>query len=145
MTPRNQERIFPKDYAAELLRIAQGDLRTAEFLLEGMKLGRIRDENLFLMAHQAIEKSLKAVICAFGQPVPLIHDMGVLVAKIPKDSAPGFGYELTQLSDFATRRRYEEGRVVLSIEEASDVLKTSAEIVQWAESQIKRMAGLDCI
>jgi hypothetical protein len=22
----------------------------------------------------------------------------------PKDSAPGFGYELTQLSDFATRR-----------------------------------------
>ena len=47
----------------------------------------------------------------------------------PKESVPGFGYELTQLSDFATRRRYEEGRVVLTIKEAADVLKTSAEIV----------------
>ena len=138
MTPRDQERMFPKEYAAELLRIAQGDLKTAQFLLDGMKSGLIRDENLFLMAHQSIEKALKAVICAYGQPVPLVHDLGVLVAKIPLQSEPAFGYELTQLSEFATRRRYEEGRMVLTLEEAVDVLKTSADLVRWAEAQVQR-------
>jgi HEPN domain-containing protein len=137
MTPMNQEKIFPEQYALELIRIAQGDLKTAQFLLLGMKSGQIREENLFLMAQQSIEKALKAVICAYGLPVPLVHDMGVLVAKIPAQSSPRFGYELTQLSEFATHRRYEEGRMSLTLVEAEDVLKTNEEIIQWAEAQVK--------
>jgi|GEM_PF-4425948 len=51
---------FTKSYAHELLRIAKQDLDSAQFL---SKQKSLRVENVFLLAQQALEKSLKAVLC----------------------------------------------------------------------------------
>jgi HEPN domain-containing protein len=142
MTPRKSERLFPPGYASELLRIAEGDLATAQFLLNGFDLD-IRQENLFYMAQQAIEKGLKAALCHAGKPVPLVHEIGALVAKLPDEVQPPFGYELGRLNEFAASRRYEEGRVSLTKEEAEDVLATARAVLDWAHDFIggARVAG----
>ena len=79
MSPSSQERVFEKAYAAELLRIAQMDLKTSEFLLEGLAQGRIRAENFFFSIQQCVEKTLKACLIHLELPVPLVHDLGVLL------------------------------------------------------------------
>lgn len=135
MTPRNQEKVFDPKYADELLRIAEGDLATARFLLGGFDAG-IRPENLFYLAQQSIEKALKAVLCGLGRPVPLVHELGALVAKMPEDVQPVFGYELGRLNEFASTRRYEEGRFSLTREEAEDVLLVADTLLAWAKSVV---------
>ena len=132
MSPRDQERMFPKDYACELLSIARGDLGSTRVLLRGFEAGEGRPENVFYSAQQVIEKCLKAVLCARGVPVPLVHDLGVLLGKLPEDTNPTFDYRLVQLTPFATIRRYEEGRVVLDLDEAKDVLALAERVVTWA-------------
>lgn len=135
MTPRNaQEKKFPKIYAQELLKIAEGDWNTAK-ALRGCK--NIRIENIFYHAEQAIEKSLKAVLCHLEEPVPLVHELGALVAKFPQEMDLPFGYELDQLSQFATIRRYEEGKVELTTQEQDAVLKVSLEILDWARNKMR--------
>lgn len=136
MTPRKTERLFAPGYAAELLRIAEGDLATAQFLLGGFD-NAIRQENLFYMAQQAIEKALKAALCHSGKPVPLVHEIGALIAKLPQEAQPPFGYELGQLNEFASSRRYEEGRLVLTKEEAQDVLVTTRAVLDWAREYVR--------
>jgi HEPN domain-containing protein len=133
MTPRQQEKLYEKSYAQELISIAGGDYETALYLLEGMKKSLIRSENLFYLAQQSIEKSLKAVLCAYDRPIPMVHDLGILVAKLPEASNPQFGYEISRLNDFATTRRYEEGRLILDVEEAEDTLALAKLIFNWAQ------------
>ena len=130
---QKQDKIFNQEYARELLRIAKGDLGSARILAKEFSADNSRAENIFFMAQQAVEKALKAVLCARKLPVPLVHDLGVLIGKIPADTMPVFGYELTQLTEFATVRRYEEGAFVVSAEEAFDVIKTAENIMNWAE------------
>lgn len=50
-----------------------------------------------------------AVLCHRKIPVPLVHDLGALLAKLPDGTQPDAGYELTRFNDFAGVRRYEEG------------------------------------
>ena len=88
MSPKNQERLFPHAYATELLHIARGDHDSASFLLSGLATEGVRPENVAYLFQQAIEKALKAALCAIGRPVPLVHDLGVLVAKIPDTLDP---------------------------------------------------------
>lgn len=78
MSPSKQEIRFNVEYAAELLRIAEGDYATARVLKDAQG---IRIENAFYMAQQAIEKALKAVLIVLKQPVPMVHDLGILVAR----------------------------------------------------------------
>lgn len=134
--------MFPVQYALEFLHIEQGDLKTAQFLKQGMNTGGIRNENLFLMVHQAIKKAFQAVIGAFGQPIPLVHDLGVPVAKVPEGAEATFGYEPTRLSEFATHRRYEEGRMLLTLEEVEDVLLMAEQILTWARAQVNKKFSL---
>lgn len=133
MTPRKTERLFAPGYAEELLRIAEGDFATAQFLLGGFDT-KIRQENLFYMAQQAVEKALKAALCHAGRPVPLVDEIGALIAKLPENAQLPFGYELGQLNEFAASRRYEEGRLVLTKEEAQDVLDTARAVLDWARA-----------
>ncbi len=132
MSPKNQERLFPKRYASELLSIAEGDLQSAEILATAAKGRR---ENVFFHAHQSIEKSLKAVLCWRRIPVPLLHDLGILVALLPKDRPPPFGYELRELNDFAAVRRYEEEAVVLTRDEEQRVLEVARDVLRWATGE----------
>lgn len=75
---------------------------------------------------------MKAVLCALSLPVPMVHELGVLVGKIPASTNLEFGYELASLSEFAFIRRYQEGVLILSFEEAQDVVIKSGSILVWA-------------
>jgi HEPN domain-containing protein len=131
MTPSKQERLFERGYAKELMRIAQGDLKTAEALAP---LREVRIENAIYHIQQAIEKGLKAVLIAKELKVPLVHDLGVLIGKLPEDAEPPFGYELQQLTEFATIRRYEEGEWKITKEELESTLVIGRKMLAWAEN-----------
>lgn len=138
MSPSSQERLFRPEYAAELLRIAAADLDTAEFLLEGLERGRIRGENYFFALQQCLEKTLKAVLVHLGIPVPLVHDLGILLAKVPRDREPPFGYEIGALSEFAAVRRYEEGALAWGLEEAREAQALGVTALGWAKAVLAK-------
>ncbi|HPI40680.1 MAG TPA: HEPN domain-containing protein [Pseudobdellovibrionaceae bacterium] len=134
MSPGSQERKFNPKYALELMRIAEGDFNTA-IAISHSKESRL--ENAFFMAQQAIEKALKAVLVSLSLPIPLVHDLGILLAKLPVDLNPPYGYELNELNQYATIRRYEEGHYELTIDEFEVVIKKCREMMDWSISQMK--------
>jgi len=134
MSPSNQERTFMKEYGSELLRIAEMDIRTAEYLLEGLEQGRIRSESFFFCLQQCIEKTLKAVLVHREIPVPMVHDLGILLAKVPRECEPPFGYEVGSLSGFATVWRYEEGSLEWGIDEAKEAMTLGLSALAWAKA-----------
>lgn len=134
MTPRNQEKLFKREYAAELLRIADGDFESARILASA---GTGRSENCAYHAQQSIEKAIKAVLCWMQIPVPLVHDAGILVAKLPNNLTPPGGYDLAQLTQFATIRRYEEASFDISAEELQQILTQSKLVLDWAKDLLK--------
>jgi HEPN domain-containing protein len=130
MTPSRQERYFDRSYGFELLRLSESDLAAAQVLAEAKGM---RIENSLYFVQQSIEKALKAVLILRNLAVPLVHDLGILVSKIPRDCEPPFGYELQALTDFATIRRYEEGEVVMNQEDLTQALKIGQEMLTWAK------------
>lgn len=136
MSPSSQERVFRKGYAAELLRIAESDLGTVEYLLEGLAQGRVRGESYFFAVQQCLEKALKAVLVHREIPVPMVHDLGVLLAKVPRECEPPFGYEIGALTEFAAARRYEEFALEWGLEEAKEALGLGKSAVDWAKGVI---------
>lgn len=135
MTPSKQERMFDVRYAAVLLRIAEGDYKTAR-VLAAASTEDIRIENAFYLCQQSIEKVLKAVLVARGVPVPLVHDLGSLLSRIPREIEPPYGYELLELNQYASIRRYEEGSWRASTEELGIVLGKSQDMLNWAATVI---------
>ena len=63
---QNQKRLFNKEYAKELLRIAQGDGESASALFKA-KVGR--PENIVFLAQQSVEKSIKARVGSLANRV----------------------------------------------------------------------------
>jgi HEPN domain-containing protein len=131
MTPSKQERLFEKKYAEELIRIAEGDYKSAR-ILAAAELKDIRIENAFYLCQQAIEKSLKAALVVNEIAVPLVHDLGSLLSKIPKNCEPPYGYELLDLNQYASIRRYEEGHWHPSADELRMVLEKTEIMLDWA-------------
>jgi HEPN domain-containing protein len=129
-----KERVFKKEYASELLRIAEADFQTAEVLARE-KISR--NENILFHIEQAIEKAIKAFICSLSKPVPMTHDLFVLLDRIPAEDPIPHAEELDDLSQFATIRRYEEGSAIFSIDEIQSALKAAREILDWAGKRIK--------
>ncbi len=136
MSPRDQERRFDPEYAATLLSIARQDFATGQYAQSGVKSGDVRPENVFFLYHQAIEKLLKAVLCHLELPVPLVHDLGVLLAKLPPETQPGIGYELSMLNEFAGVRRYEKGSLIYEAEDLEDARSLAEELLRWGASII---------
>jgi len=134
MTPKPQEQLFEKDYALELLKIAEGDLLSAQALSESTKG---RKENICFLAQQAIEKSLKAVLVWHRIAFPLVHDAGILVAKMPTNVLPPLGYDLSVLTSYATVRRYEESRSILTPETIRTVLSAGQTVLDWAKQECR--------
>lgn len=134
MTSDSKEKLFKKEYAHELLKIAKGDLQSAT-VLSKQKMGR--PENICLLAQQTIEKAIKAVLAWKQIPFPLVHDAGVLIAKLPTNELPPYGYALSELTQFATVRRYEEGSYELSEEEIASVLKSAEDVLGWAIKKVQ--------
>lgn len=133
MSPRDHERIFELDYADELMRIAEGDLESASVLVDTQQG---RPENAAFLCQQAIEKSLKAILVKKGLPVPLVHDLGAVIAKMPSDVNLPFGYELLGFNEFAAVRRYEEGRLVLQASEMKTLFELAENVVKWCQKYL---------
>jgi len=131
MSPKNQERLFKKEYAKELCEIASGDLESAKGLLE---ISKGRPENICFLVQQSMEKAIKAVLCFYEVPVPLVHDLGVLIAKLPTDVSPPEGYRLIQFNEYATVRRYEEGEAILTVAEIQLAVSLGEQVLSWAKS-----------
>jgi HEPN domain-containing protein len=124
---------FNKQYAHELISIAHADLESA-FDLHNVNTKR--KENVYLLAHQALEKALKAVLCWHEKPVPFIHDISALVALVGAIEAPPFGYDLNDLTEFAAIRRYLEGYEEYSAEEVAAVLQAVKNALVWCQSKV---------
>jgi len=137
MSPSKQERLFEKKYAEDLIRIAEGDFKSARFLAAASPKD-IRIENAFYLCQQSIEKSLKAVIVANEIAVPLVHDLGSFLSRIPKTCEPPYGYELLDLNQYATIRRFEEGHWHPSAAELTIVLQKTEEMLQWASLLVSK-------
>ena len=129
-----KERKFRKEYSKQLLNIADGDLDSAEGLFE---IGKGRPENVIFHAQQSIEKSIKAVLCATESPVPLSHDVILLLAKLDSSQVPPHADALADLTPFATVKRYEEGNYELTKEEIQSSLQIARDILGWAAKIVR--------
>jgi HEPN domain-containing protein len=77
MTPN--QRVFHKEYGAELIRLAEEDLKSARVLLRTQD---VRPENGLFHVQQCVEKCLKAVLCHEEKAVPLTHEISVLLMAL---------------------------------------------------------------
>ncbi len=128
------EKLFPKAYATELLAIAEGDLESAKGLHE---VARGRKENILYHVQQACEKALKAALVHKGVNVPLVHDLGALIAKLPEQLERSFDYEVIALNPYESIRRYEEGRVQLEDFEIEEGIRLGDTILKWVRVQLQ--------
>ena len=64
--------------------------------------------------------------------MPLVRDLGALLAKLPADNQPDAGYEITQFNDFAGIRRYEESTMIYEPEDIADDGELTRRIFSWA-------------
>lgn len=136
MTPPNlKKRLYKKEYAKELLKIASGDLDSA-VALSKVKAGR--PENIIFLVQQSVEKYIKAVLVHLQIAFPVVHDLGILVALLPDDKMPPEGFGLTELNPFATIRRYEEGQIPLTTEEIETSLTTARKVADWANAHTSK-------
>lgn len=80
-----KSRKFNKAYSSELLAIAIADLETARLLKEtNLK----RKENVLFHIEQSVEKAIKAVLCNLEIAIPLVHEIAILVDRLPADKMP---------------------------------------------------------
>ena len=72
---------FKPEYACDLIEIAKGDLQTAKALIASADPGRL--ENILYMIQQCVKKSIKSVLIFKQTSLPMVHDLGILVALLP--------------------------------------------------------------
>lgn len=132
MSPASQK--YKKEYAKELIKIAYGDYGSARSLSINNE-GRI--ENAVYLCEQAIEKSLKAVLCHLNQPIVHTHDLDVLVTLLPLTHKPPEAHRLGVLSQYATIRRYEEGSEEIGSDDIRLTLELGKKVLEWAQNIIE--------
>lgn len=125
-----KEQKFKKEYAFELLKIAEGDLETTKALLAA-SIGR--KENVCFNAQQVIEKSIKAVLCFLELPVPFTHNLDILIDRLPKELNLKDTENINELTEYATIRRYEEGTFELDSEDLKKAFELAEITLKWAQ------------
>lgn len=126
--------LFRKEYASELLNIAEGDLVTAKALIDSINPGRL--ENILYMIQQSVEKSIKTVLISKQISFPLVHDLGILIALLPPLDYPPGGFDLSALNPYASIRRYEAGEIRLEKEEISGAYAAAELVIFWAKKYV---------
>ncbi len=129
-----KERRHKKEYAAELVRIAENDLIAAKTLASNKQ---VRVETVFFQLQQVTEKSLKALIVASGKAVPLVHDIALLMDRLA--SVHSFPDELKELTDFASVRRYEEGTFEVSFAEVDAAITSVEKALALCKSMVAKL------
>ena len=97
-----------------------------------------RPENTLYMIQQSVEKTLKAVLIHKQISFPLVFDLGILIALLPKEDYPPGGFDWTELNPYASIRRYEQGALPISLEEIQAAYKACQLVHQWALAQFKK-------
>ncbi len=133
---QSKDVLFKKEYAEHLFKIAQGDLGSAAALMASKHLGR--PENTLYMIQQSVEKTLKAVLVHKQISFPLVHDLGILIALLPKDDYPPGGFDWTELNPYASIRRYEQGAMPISPEEIEAAFNATELVHRWALAEFKK-------
>jgi HEPN domain-containing protein len=95
------------------------------------KIGR--RENTLFHIEQVVEKSLKAVLCKLETPVPFTQELDILLDRLPEGILPPSAEELSDLTQFATLRRYEEARADFSDEELQSAYRLAHSVLVWAK------------
>ncbi|MDE0061162.1 MAG: HEPN domain-containing protein [Gammaproteobacteria bacterium] len=105
-------------------------------------------------AQQAMEKFLKAVICADGRPPPRTHDLPALVNALPEDSQDRLWERVEEgarsLLDEVSQRyliyRYPAERSAHSVppepatwEEAESAILLASELAAWAQAEFAQL------
>jgi HEPN domain-containing protein len=129
-----KEQKFKKEYAHELLRIAEGDLETTKILFAATTG---RKENTCFNAQQVIEKSIKAVLCYHEIPVPFTHNLDILMDRLPNHLQLTEAEGINELSEYATIRRYEEGTFELDHDDLLTAVKLAETTLIWARKNCK--------
>jgi HEPN domain-containing protein len=94
------------EQARHFLSVAARDYRA----LGGMKDPEVFSDEIFgFHVQQAVEKALKAWLCALGVPFPRTHDLDELGALLEEagQEIPKFLHTLLEFTDFAVAFRYE--------------------------------------
>lgn len=133
MTPLKTQK-YKSEYGFELLRIAEGDYLSASALFE---TGKGRKENVGYLAQQSIGKSIKAVLCFKEVAIPHTHELAALIPLIHPTLNFPYGLEISDLSYYATVRRYMEGNFDLEDEEVKLCLEIAAVILTWSREIVK--------
>ena len=122
------------DRADILLRKARQDELVLERLIADSE---VDDETLGFHAQQAVEKLLKALLCARGIDYPRTHSLGVLVELLGTagETLPGVVGDLNRLTPFGTTFRYDEGFSGLSFDR-SDWLATIQSLRAFVEARL---------
>ena len=128
-----KDRLFKKEYARELIAVAKEDLKGAE-ILAASELKR--QEMTLFHVQQAIEKSLKALLCWLEKPVPMVHSLSIILDRLPAEYQAPHADELEDLTQFATIRRYEEGIALLTTQEIAAAIKVAHEILSWVDQAL---------
>lgn len=129
-----KEQKFKKEYAFELLKIAEGDLETTQILFFA-KSGR--KENVCFNAQQVIEKSIKAVLCYLEIPVPFTHNLDILIDRLPANVGFNVPENINELTEYATIRRYEEGKFELDSDDLEVAFNLAKLSFNWAKNVCK--------
>jgi len=128
-----KKKLFKKEYGAELLKIAEGDLETARGLIK-VKMGR--KENILFHLEQVIEKSLKSVLCSKGIGLPFTHELGIILEIFPPELEVPNSDDMVDLGQFASIRRYEEGIAEITEEEIQGTLCLAIQTLDWAKKHL---------
>ncbi len=130
-----RDKLFHREYSKTLLKIAEGDIQSAEVL--ALNIAKGRPENICFAAQQAIDKSLKAVLCFHQKPIPMTHSIELLIDRL-RPSCPPHAESLVELTDFATIRRYEEGNEIITVEDITAIIAIANLILAWAKNEINQ-------
>lgn len=128
MNPKGK--LYRPEYATELLKIAEGDLKSAKGLA---RIQEGRPENICYLAQQCAEKSLKALLCYLGKMVIHTHDLDALVSHLPEDKMPPRSHQIGALTEYSMIRRYEEGYEVLTLDDIKLVLELAEDVLNWSK------------
>lgn len=126
-------KVFKKEYAVKLFRIAENDLYAAEFLLNAPKC---RPELIIYQAQQAVEKLIKAVLVHQEKPMLLTHDIELLMADLDPDDIQSLPEGAGELTQYATIKRYTEGDEVLSSKDILAAIEVGKIFLNWAKTKL---------
>jgi HEPN domain-containing protein len=112
---------------------AEGDLQAAAYVLQLGEDGPT--DTVCFHAQQCIEKYIKALLVFAGIEFPWTHNLGVLIAYLPRQSRPTLTpEEQERLTNYATTTRYPGDYEPIAVAEARQAVR----LARRARREIRR-------